>query len=210
LWHDTSTMSFILALLTTLGIAFSSPAPVEAVQVIESNKVEPKLITETVPNVPFYSQFEDITSPSWKKVGCGIASLAMIIDYYMPAIDVDTLLKEGIARGAYLQNAGWTYSGLISVAKNHGLNGTTYDFGNLDSKIAFIKLSSSLEDGPVVVSIHYKFEPTNPIPHLVVINGIKDGFLYYNDPAAKTGELKISSSDFLKAWKKRYIVFRPI
>ncbi|MCX6819673.1 MAG: C39 family peptidase [Candidatus Adlerbacteria bacterium] len=73
--------------------------------------------TTTVPMVPFYSQFRDIASASWQKVGCGITSLAMILDYYKPAVSVNTLLKQGIAADAY-SAAGWTYNGLISVSKN--------------------------------------------------------------------------------------------
>jgi ABC-type bacteriocin/lantibiotic exporter with double-glycine peptidase domain len=58
--------------------------------------------------------------------------------------------------------------------------------------------------------VHYKFDPKSTIPHLVVINGIKDNTLYYNDPAAKTGEKQISVTDFLRGWKQRFIVLRPL
>ena len=55
-----------------------------------------------IPDVPFYSQFKDITSSSWQKVGCGVTSLAMVIDYYKPdAVSVNTLLKQGITSGSY-------------------------------------------------------------------------------------------------------------
>jgi len=57
---------------------------------------------------------------------------------------------------------------------------------------------------------HYTLKPSNPIPHLVVINGVKDGFVYYNDPAEESAGIKISVSDFIKAWKKRFIAIRPI
>ncbi|MES2135313.1 MAG: C39 family peptidase [Patescibacteria group bacterium] len=166
-------------------------------------------IQVTVPDVPFYSQFADITSAKWQKVGCGVASLAMVVDYYKPAVSVDTLLKEGIASGAYLKNAGWTYKGLIQLSTKYGLAGDSYDLGKLSTKVAFAKFIAQLEDGPVIASVHYKFDPKSTIPHLVVIDGIKDGVLYYNDPAAKTGQKQISTADFLKAWKKRFIVIRP-
>ena len=176
---------------------------------------QPEAITQTIiasssiPEVPFYSQFKDITSPSWQKVGCGIASLAMVVDYYQSAVPVDTLLTEGVAKGAYLKNAGWTYKGLISVAKNHGLTGESFDLGKSNTKTAFTEFKKSLKDGPVIASVHYKFDPKSTIPHLVVITGIEGDTLYYNDPAAKTGEKKISTKEFLAAWKKRFIVIRP-
>jgi ABC-type bacteriocin/lantibiotic exporter with double-glycine peptidase domain len=164
----------------------------------------------TVPHVPFYSQFHDIQEVPWQKVGCGITSLAMVIDYYkQDAVSVDTLLTQGIAAGAYVHDAGWTYQGLISLGKKYGLDGASYDLAASDSKSAFTRLAGYLESGPVIVSVHYKFDPTSTIPHLVVIDGIDNDAIYYNDPAAQAGEKAISIADFLKGWKKRFIVLRP-
>ncbi len=163
-----------------------------------------------VAQVPFYSQFADISSTKWQKVGCGIASLAMVIDYYKPhaVSSVDSLLTQGIASGAY-SSAGWSHQGLIGVSKKYGLGGSTFDFSALSKEAALAKITSSLGDGPVIASVHYKFDPKSTIPHLVVINGISNGVVYYNDPAAKTGQKHISVADFQKGWKQRYIVVRP-
>lgn len=162
-----------------------------------------------VPQVPFYSQFRDISSPRWQKVGCGVTSLAMVVDYYKPAVSVDTLLEQGIAEKAYLQNAGWTYKGLIHISQQYGLDGSSYDLGQKSAETAFAQFRKNLEDGPVIASVHYKFDPKSTIPHLVVITGIDGDTLYYNDPAAKSGQKQISKADFQKAWKKRFIVIRP-
>ncbi len=167
-------------------------------------------VPQIVSNVPFYSQFKDITAPKWQKVGCGITSLAMVIDFYKDDVpSVNTLLKEGLSLGAYTDKSGWAYKGLIQVAKKYNLTGTTYDLGTSSSKVALYELTKSLEAGPVIASVHYKLDPKNTIPHLIVIDGISDDIVYYNDPAAKTGQKEISTSDFLKAWKKRFIVIRP-
>jgi ABC-type bacteriocin/lantibiotic exporter with double-glycine peptidase domain len=174
---------------------------------IEVITAEPAVV---IPTMPFYSQFDDITSTKWKKVGCGVASLAMLIEYYEPeTVSVDKLLGQAIASGAYLNNAGWTHKGLISLSRRYGLDGKSYDLYALEKQAAFKKLEDSLKDGPVMASVHYKFEPSNPIPHLVVINGIKDGVVYYNDPASDGGNKQLSTSKFLKAWKKKFIVIRP-
>ena len=166
--------------------------------------------TSSIPEVPFYSQFRDIISAKWQKIGCGITSLAMIVDYYSSdAISVNTMLSQGISAGAYQQNAGWTYAGLIAVAKKYGLSGNSYDLGKSSTDDAFDQLKDALKDGPLIASVHYKFDPKSSIPHLVVIDGIEGDTLYYNDPAAKSGERQISTADFLKAWKKRFIVVRP-
>ena len=166
-------------------------------------------ITTTIPSVPFYSQFKDITSAAWQKVGCGVTSLAMVIDYYKPAVPVNTLLKQGINLGAYKNSVGWTYQGLISLAQIYGLDGSTHDFRDSSSSDALEQIKKYLADGPVIASVHYKFDPSNPIPHLVVVDGIENGVVYYNDPAANGGEKQISVTTFQKAWKKRFIVIRP-
>ena len=168
------------------------------------------MATTTVPAVPFYSQFNDITSPTWKKAGCGITSLAMIIDYYKTAVPVDTLLKQGLNNGAYIQNVGWSYKGLIDVSQQYGLDGDSYDLGTLTPTAAYTKMAAYLKNGPVIVSVHYKFDPKSTIPHLVVLNGVDGGSLHYNDPAAKSGDKQISIDDFLKGWKRRFIVLRPV
>ena len=222
----------ILPVLTFLGVAtLTHTAQAIAPQVQISSfkplvvlpatttpaRVQKKEITRVVINtetgvyrVPFYSQFNDISSRTWQKVGCGITDLAMLVDYYVDnAPSVETLLSQGIAVGAYMPNAGWTHQGLIDIAKKYGLDGASYDFSNLSSSAALAQLEKYVQDGPVMVSVHYKFDPKSTIPHLVVIDGITDGTLYYNDPAAKTGQLQISTANFLKAWKKRLIVIRP-
>jgi ABC-type bacteriocin/lantibiotic exporter with double-glycine peptidase domain len=161
--------------------------------------------------VPFYSQFANISTPSWQKVGCGIASVAMIIDYYADeTIVVDTLLEQGIKDGSYLSDAGWTHAGLIALAQAYGLDGKSVSLSGLGIDEAFKKFKQELAKGPLMASVHYTFEPTNPIPHLVVITGVADGLVYYNDPAEVSGGGSLSIEKFQQAWKKRYISIRPV
>ena len=162
-----------------------------------------------VPQVPFYSQFQDIQSLTWQKVGCGIASLAMVVEYYKPnTVSVNELLRQGIASGAYDKNNGWKHKDLILLSKKYGLVGSTHDLSKLNNSDAFSQFKKILNDGPVIVSVHYKFDPKSTIPHLVVIDGIDNDTIYYNDPALKIGKQKISTTDFIKSWKKKFIVIR--
>ena len=133
----------------------------------------------------------------------------MLIEYYYPnkITSVDTLLNEGIAEGAYNDSVGWSYNGLITVAKKYGLGGSTHDYKNSSMDVAFKAFSQDLQKGPIMASVHYTFKSSNPIPHLVIINGIKDGLVYYNDPAAEAGGGSISIAQFKEGWKKRYIEF---
>lgn len=163
----------------------------------------------SVPNVPSFSQFLNIESPKWQKVGCGITSLAMVIDYYKPnAVTVDALLARGIALGAYDSSAGWIHGDLVSLSKKYGLDGSTHDLSKSSASSALAALQKSVNNGPVIASVHYKMDPKNPIPHLVVIDAINNGIVYYNDPASTSGKKQITTANFMKAWKQRYIVIK--
>ncbi len=189
----------------------SAPEPTPHVTTeVTEEAPQPKEVASrsSIFSVPFYSQLTDITAPEWKKIGCGIASLAMLIEFHNPdsLTSVDTLLKEGIAIDAY-SSAGWTYAGLIAVSHKYGLDGVTRDFGGSSTDTAFTAFKKALTKGPVMASVHYTFIPTNPIPHLVVVTGIDGDTLYYNDPAEPSGNGSIPVSQFKSSWKKRYIEF---
>lgn len=169
--------------------------------------VERAMLNERVDtSVPFFSQFADISSPSWQKVGCGVASLAMLIEYYKPGtVAVDALLTEGINTGAYIDGAGWSHGGLAELANKHGLKGVAHDLAPQSMGDAVNKLEAALKDGPVIASVYYTFDPESPIPHLVVINSIDGDTVSYNDPAEPRGGGTISKDAFVRAWKKRFI-----
>jgi uncharacterized protein YvpB len=199
----------ILEPLSDNEVEFTEAKPVEE----KKTKTKSHTSTPTAKpkSVPFYSQFTDITSPQWQKVGCGIASVAMLIDYYSDeAVSVDDLLTSGIESGAFNEEAGWSHAGLIALAKPYGISGDSHSLAHLSTEDAMNALAIILKDGPVMASVHYTFEPTNPIPHLVVITGTKDDRVYYNDPAETSGNNSITVEKFTNAWKKRYIEIRPL
>jgi predicted double-glycine peptidase len=203
-------MSLLIAPFIGIFLAAANISPNTLISLSNNALAQTINITETdVPEVPFYSQFSDISSVKWQKLGCGIASLAMLIDFYKPkTVSVDTLLKEGLNARAFINGAGWSHQGLALLANNYGLKSATYDLSKLDINAAFAKFEEILKEGPVIASVHYKFEPQNPIPHLVVINGINNDMIYFNDPASVSGGKNISVQDFIKAWKKRFIAVR--
>lgn len=182
--------------------------PISIPAYYSSEAVTQKVIEPVVPTIPFYSQFADISSPEWKKIACGVTSLAMIIEYYEPGtVTPQALLTKGINSGAYIKNAGWSHQGLANLAAKYGLVGKTGDFTKSNSATALADIKEVLKDGPIIASVYYKMQPGHPIPHLVVINGIDGDTVYYNDPATK-GTQTISTENFMKAWKKRFISVR--
>ncbi len=192
-------------------------APIEPIAAMKLGKKQETQQTtvrmatvNAVPVVPFFSQFTDISSPYWEKVGCGITDLTMIIDYYHPdAATVNEMLHKGIAAGAYDYNAGWIYQGLINLSHAYGLRGRYYDLDGLPQQTALARFESLLGSGPVILSVHYQFNPASAIPHLIVVNGINDNVVYYNDPATTKGTQSTSLQNFLRGWKRKIIVIRP-
>ena len=153
--------------------------------------------------VPFYSQVLDISDYKWKGVGCGVAGLAMLIDYYKLSVEVEALLQQGVSSGAYDNNNGWSHAGLISVANQYGLSGqAVYD-------VSFDSLNKVVETGPVMVSVDYSMTAQNTVPHLIVVTDIKDGVVHYNNPASLEGGETISIENFNLTWKKNYIEIKP-
>lgn len=136
----------------------------------------------------------------------------MVLDYHRPGsfASVDALLEEGIKKEAYLESAGWTYAGLISVARPYGFSGESRDIAGASDTAALSALREALQRGPVIVSVYYTFEPGNPIPHLVVVSSIDGDTVRYNDPAEPSGNGSMSLERFMKAWKKRYIEIYPV
>lgn len=206
----------LIGLFLNASVAVATPSvflnvSVPSIKTAQNNFVPRSVLQKNIPRVPFYSQFHDIERVEWQKLGCGIADLAMIIDFYKPGIvSVGTLLEEGISFGAFRDGAGWKHKDLVSLARRYGFYGSTHDLSNFTADAAFIEFEKFLNEGPVIASVHYRFDPKSTIPHLAVINGVSGDTLYYNDPAGARGGESISVPEFKEAWKKRFIVIRPL
>ncbi len=163
-------------------------------------------------DVPYYSQLRDVSAVEWRMEACGIAAMAMEIGFYKPnAVSVDKMLDQAIASGSYAKNAGWKHHELSALATRYGLAGKVYNLATLKNEAAFANFKVVLSEGPVIVSIHNKFNPKATLGHLIVVTGIDNDFIYYSDPASTTetkGEKKITIQGFLAGWKKRFITVR--
>ena len=195
----------------------SAPADVAGVEVVAASEVPvyvrpyvAALPPQSPRTVPFYSQFDDISSPVWQPRSCGIASAAMLIEHYTRgSVSVDALLYEGIAIGGYIDNVGWKHNALVQLAVRHGLSGRAYDYAQTSMTVALEHIRAALDTGPVIASVHYRFDIHSGIPHLVVITDMEGDTVFYNDPADDVGGGSISLDSFKRGWKKRYIEIRP-
>lgn len=161
-------------------------------------------------DVPLYSQIADISSVEWKQKGCGVADVAMIVNYYKPkTTNVQAVLEAGIKSGAYVKNVGWGHDGLASLAKRYGLTGKVESFYDFNKEMAFNEFKKVIDQGPAIASIHRNFDPKLSFGHLIVITGYDDKLVYYNDPGKHDGIRTVSISSFMSGWKRKLIVIRP-
>ena len=116
--------------------------------------------------LPFYSQSWDLDK--WKEAGfeskkdaeywqnssCGILCLGMILHKinHKP-VSVSELVAKGRKISAYDYTYGWSHDGLVSLAKEYGLEAKRYERLSLDD------LKNFLDHGRVVIiSIKWAFE----------------------------------------------------
>ncbi len=190
--------------------AISAPLIIQSQTTVDPS-IEPTIEPITMPyDVPLFSQISDISSVNWKQKGCGVADIAMLIEFYKPnTTTVQKVLEEGLASGAYLKNVGWKHDGLAKLATKYDLIGKTHDFSKSDKITALIQLKDIIKEGPAIASIRRGFNPTSSFGHLIVVTGFDDKLVYYNDPGKKEGIRNVPISEFMNGWKKRLIVVRP-
>jgi ABC-type bacteriocin/lantibiotic exporter with double-glycine peptidase domain len=88
--------------------------------------------TDTMPKipVPYRSQREPEILENYGTRGCGVSSLAMVLDYYGHKLSGHELKKLADETDAYQGVKGWTHDGLIKIGRKLGLSGyrINYDF----------------------------------------------------------------------------------
>ncbi len=156
-------------------------------------------------DLPFVLQYDLDIDKHWQDRACGIASVLMVIEFYLnKKIDSKELFDCAMSIGAYLEGIGFKHKELAKTAENYGLSGENFDWAKMDQNEAFDKLTDFLKEGPIIVSIYSKFDPENKGGHLIVLTGFDEESIFYNDPQFGADK-SISTKDFLKGWKQRII-----
>ncbi len=116
---------------------------------------------------------------------CGAASLAMVLAYYKMWIPLEKLRQEcGVNRD------GSKASNVIKAARNRNCEAKGYRI-----------MADSLKNKEYPLIIHWEFN------HFVVLEGIKDGIAYLNDPAV--GKRKIPWEDFKTSYTGIALEIKP-
>jgi len=158
--------------------------------------------------VPHFGQFYNIEDDKWQGRSCGIASLAMVLDYYGVKVDLNELIEKALVLGGYVEGVGWKHQVIVDLAKEYGFKSERTEDDKVENLVAALN-----KNEPVVVSIHKSFDPENG-GHLAVLCGYfatdeegVEGF-YVNDPIGPQYKHKyqlIELEKFMDCWKKRAI-----
>ena len=148
---------------------------------------------------------------NWHDRACGIAALAMIMEFFGVSKNNQELLNTGLEVNAYIQNIGWSHKGLVAIAQRYGLRGTNYDWAPLSSAEAFRYLEKYICQYPIICSAYNSFDLSRD-GHFIAVVGIRNNRIYYNDPDIRNQKYKthwVSKKRFLNGWKRRCIVIYP-
>jgi len=155
------------------------------------------------------SQHLDFKKDEYKIKGCGIACLGMFLG---SDVNLDELFQRGVDTGAYAPGIGWRHAELAQLGHRFGfLRSQNYDLAALSDIEARRELEDALGEGPVIASVHTRYNPSQSEGHLVVLLSLTNETAEVMDPAAIQREAirqHISKEQFLASWKKRFIVIR--
>lgn len=165
-------------------------------------------------DIPYISQFDDLSDVEWQGKACGITCLAMVLAFYEgEPRPLSALIELGEEVGAINNKGDWYDSGLCTIANKFGYvafrrrwalskadkevftgEGRTEEDNEAYEEVALKEgiyaLENTLRLGtPVIISVDKNFNEVGK-GHLVVLTGVeKDGEIlagfYYNDPNAR-------------------------
>ncbi len=175
--------------------------------------------------IPYHSQFDEITMPEWKNRGCAIACLKMCLDFTKPneIPSIDNLIKEGELIGGYVDKIGWKHEAVVRLAHNYGVTAYPEEFRSIKVDINSKTFSENILEKDLIDrgiqrirdSIDRKVAvivstSTKLGPHQVVVVGYEDNLgattgFFVNDPDNRNSEKKgvfVPISEFLNNWRK--------
>lgn len=161
-----------------------------------------------------HSQLRDVSDPEWHRRSCGIAALKMVMEFLSPNASfpsLDALIAEGVQKGAYLENKGWSHDGLVALARKYGFSAAGYDWTALSASQAFSYFLRCLSEYPLIASVTKEFSPSKA-NHLIVVRGIRGNIVSVTDPLRLTDEemaYTVPLEYFLQHWTRRIIYIAP-
>jgi uncharacterized protein YvpB len=137
-------------------------------------------------NVPYYSQFVDVTDPFWMLRACGATSLKMVAEYHGKKVsDIVSLCEEAKEKGGYDMVNGWVHDYLVLKSGELGLNAYRKEgITDLGEIITFLQ-----SEKPVIVSVEKRVLEQKRF-HIIVLTGydVSTNSFFYHEPESTDKE----------------------
>jgi len=170
-------------------------------------------------DVPYLSQFDDISDVEWQSRACGITCLVMVLSFFEgKSRPIENLIELGTKLGAYNGNYDWYDSGLCSIANELGFKAfrrrwelskadtATFNNEGRNKKDNDLYNSQALKEGiftlvetlrlgsPIIVPVSKNFDEHHKGHDIVLTGYEKDGEkllgFFYNDPNSRGKRIK--------------------
>ena len=164
--------------------------------------------------VPYYSQFLDITDSFWMIRACGAVAMKSVGEFHkitMPELLV--LCEEAKDKGGYDMSNGWVHDYIVTRLKNEGL-----EVSRKEGLTSIDDISDSLKAGnPVIASVEKRVLEQTRF-HLIVLVGYEkdsDGKVtdfYYHESESTNKERgmyrKCTTEIFMNYWRGKIILVK--
>ncbi|MDB5260691.1 MAG: hypothetical protein JWN37_922 [Candidatus Nomurabacteria bacterium] len=160
--------------------------------------------------VPYYSQYIDISDPFWMLRGCGAVSLKMVLDFHrVPTPDLVMLCNELKDRGGYHMENGWIHDQLVEYVCEKGMHAE-----RKEGLTSLKEILNSLENGnPVIASVEKRVLEQKRF-HMIVVTGYENGMIIYHDPEYTNKERgqnrSCTQAEFMNYWRGMVILISKI
>jgi len=152
-------------------------------------------------DIPYHSQFDEITVPEWKERGCAIACLKMCFDFLEPnktpsvtdlfaegQIIIEDMINKGLLKLENINAHGWPHDVVTLIAHNHGITSYREEFRSIDVDIKNKTFSQNINEAGIlkdkgIQKIRETLENKKPVivsvmrkngPHQIVVVGFED------------------------------------
>lgn len=141
-------------------------------------------------DVPYYSQYIDITDPFWMLRACGAVSYLMLAESHdLAKRDIVSFCNEAKDKGGYHKENGWVHDFLIEKAISDGFE--AYRKEGIED---LSDIANYLQKGnPVIVSVEKRVLEQKRF-HMLLLTGYEKNeegevtHVYYHEPEATTVE----------------------
>ncbi len=142
--------------------------------------------TDTILEVPYYSQYRDVKNPDSRIFSCGMTCVYMALAYFGAKLpSLDELIARGMREGGY-GDSGWIHDYSVSLIQRFGFG---CERKEQMSERDITQIRNAIKIGnPVIISTQLRLWDQRKF-HQVLLVGVREGEggeiagFFYHDPA---------------------------